>query len=304
MHTCLSILITLLLSVLGFGPDAKADVRDHLGGTRAVIDDTGELLQTVNYYPYGMPFPETANIQPYKYSKKELDMANGLNQYDFGARWYSHSTALFTTQDPLSEKYYALSPYTYCTGNPIMFIDPTGKETKAFVDERYESDRFISLAAAKYPSNNDIQIFAHGNTDKIAIFIDGKTSIIKSHTELLGIINNHFTSGKTITSKTNRTIVLHSCKTGSGKNSVAQKISKEMPNATIIAPDGFLIVGSKDGALGVSKTKNALDKQGHWNVFKDGKVVNTLPHDTKPNGDPGYSIYHSLLNYISNIFKR
>lgn len=77
-----------------------------------------------------------------------------------------------------------------------------------------------------------------------------------------------------------------------------------MPNATIIAPDGFLIVGSKDGELGVSKTKNALDKQGHWNVFKDGKVVNTLPHDTKPNGDPGYSIYHSLLNYISNIFKR
>ena len=48
MHTCLSILITLLLSVLGFSPDAKADVRDHLGSTRAVIDETGELLQTVN----------------------------------------------------------------------------------------------------------------------------------------------------------------------------------------------------------------------------------------------------------------
>ena len=126
MHTCLLILITLLLSVLGFGPDAKADACDHLGSTRAVIDDAGALLQTVNYYPYGMPFPETANIQPYKYSQKELYMANGLNQYDFGARWYSHSTALFTTQDPLAEKYYALSPYTYCGDNPINNVDING----------------------------------------------------------------------------------------------------------------------------------------------------------------------------------
>jgi hypothetical protein len=34
----LSILITLLLSVLGFSPDAKADVRDHLGGRFTTLD--------------------------------------------------------------------------------------------------------------------------------------------------------------------------------------------------------------------------------------------------------------------------
>ena len=48
MHARLFILATPLLSVLGFSPDAKADVRDHLGSTRAVIDEAGELLQTVN----------------------------------------------------------------------------------------------------------------------------------------------------------------------------------------------------------------------------------------------------------------
>ena len=57
MHTRLLILITILLSVLGFIPDAKADVCDHLGSTRAVIDEAGELLQTVNSvitkFPYG-----------------------------------------------------------------------------------------------------------------------------------------------------------------------------------------------------------------------------------------------------------
>ena len=135
MHTCLLILITLLLSVLGFGPDAKADACDHLGSTRAVIDDAGALLQTVNYYPYGMPFPETANIQPYKYSQKELDMANGLNQYDFGARWYSHSTALFTTQDKYSEKYFSYSPYTYCGDNPINNVDINGDSIAVILDQ-------------------------------------------------------------------------------------------------------------------------------------------------------------------------
>ena len=34
----LLILITLLLSVLGFGPDSKADVRDHLGGRFTTLD--------------------------------------------------------------------------------------------------------------------------------------------------------------------------------------------------------------------------------------------------------------------------
>ena len=101
---------------------------DYQGNNRIVINDNGVVEERINYYPYGMPFPETANIQPYKYSQKELDMANGLNQYDFGARWYSHATALFTTQDPLAEKYYALSPYIYCAGNPIMLTDPTGMD--------------------------------------------------------------------------------------------------------------------------------------------------------------------------------
>ena len=48
------------------------------------------------------------------YGGKELQTVNGLNLYDFHARWQDYATCWFTTQDPLAEKYNALFPYTYC----------------------------------------------------------------------------------------------------------------------------------------------------------------------------------------------
>jgi len=38
----------------------------------------------------------------------------------------------FTGVDPLCEKYYSISPYAYCAGNPIKFIDPDGRELYKF----------------------------------------------------------------------------------------------------------------------------------------------------------------------------
>ncbi len=28
--------------------------------------------------------------------------------------------------DPLAEKYYSISPYAYCAGNPVNLVDPDG----------------------------------------------------------------------------------------------------------------------------------------------------------------------------------
>jgi hypothetical protein len=47
----------------------------------------------------------------------------------------------FTTQDPLAEKYYSISPYAYCANNPMNRIDPTGMDTvsiqeNGFVDPK------------------------------------------------------------------------------------------------------------------------------------------------------------------------
>ncbi len=72
--------------------------------------------------------------QPYKFGGKELITANGLNEYDFGARWYYSAVPGFTKPDPMCEKYPWLSPYLYCANNPINNIDPTGMDWVASID--------------------------------------------------------------------------------------------------------------------------------------------------------------------------
>lgn len=105
-------------------------IKDHLGNNRVVANASGGATQSTQYYPFGMAFAEGTTMeqgkQPYKYNGKELDQSHGLNQYDYSARFYDPAYNRFTTQDPLAEKYYSISPYVYCANNPIKFIDPTG----------------------------------------------------------------------------------------------------------------------------------------------------------------------------------
>ena len=53
--------------------------------------------------------------------------AAGSPYLDFGARVYDPRTAAWLSQDPLAEKYYSISPYAYCAGNPVNLVDPDGR---------------------------------------------------------------------------------------------------------------------------------------------------------------------------------
>ena len=103
-------------------------LKDHQGNNRVVISQSGTVEETSHYYPFGGVFASAGNVQPYKYNGKELDTKKGLNWYDYRARHYDAALGRFTTNDPLAEKYYSMSPYTYCADNPVKFIDPNGME--------------------------------------------------------------------------------------------------------------------------------------------------------------------------------
>jgi hypothetical protein len=51
---------------------------------------------------------------------------NGLNYYDFHARWMDNAVPGFISPDPLAENHYYESPYAYCGGNPVSRTAPRG----------------------------------------------------------------------------------------------------------------------------------------------------------------------------------
>lgn len=106
-------------------------ITDYLGNISSVWNGTSNVVeQQTTYYPSGLPHRTStnANLQRYKYNGKELITNHGYDQYDYHARGYYPAIMRFTSVDPLAEKYTSISPYAYCANNPIMFIDPDGRD--------------------------------------------------------------------------------------------------------------------------------------------------------------------------------
>jgi RHS repeat-associated protein len=112
---------------------------DHLGSTLLITNLDGEVVQHVEYVPFGEVFIEERNNKwntPYLFNAKELDEETGL--YYYGARYYEPHTSVWLSVDPMQEKYPNISTYAYCVQNPIRYIDPTGMDWYTDNDGTYQ----------------------------------------------------------------------------------------------------------------------------------------------------------------------
>ena len=102
---------------------SQYNIPDHLGNVRSVVSSSGTVLQSTDYYPFGLAFSDS-NIASnrYLYNGKELeDYTLGtayLGTLDYGARHYDPRIARWTVPDPMAEKYYGVNAYSYCAGDP------------------------------------------------------------------------------------------------------------------------------------------------------------------------------------------
>ncbi len=105
--------------------------KDHLGSIRTVLNASGTVLEKNDYYPFGLRHANSAHVitanNRCKFNGKEEQTVGYLGLLDYGARMYDGQIGKWLSIDPLSEKFYSISPYSYCTNNPINYFDPDGK---------------------------------------------------------------------------------------------------------------------------------------------------------------------------------
>ena len=102
---------------------------DHLGSSSYITNLDGEVVQHIEYVPFGEVFIEERNNiwnTPYLFNAKEFDEETGL--YYYGARYYEPRLSLWISCDPLEENHYEISSYCYTGNNPIKYSDPNGED--------------------------------------------------------------------------------------------------------------------------------------------------------------------------------
>ena len=147
-----------------------------------VIRSDGALVQSATYYPYGEPHRDpaadagigiagpdlpmsatTSNTatastfsNPYLYGDKEYvrrSRRDGLREYVYGARMCVPSVTRFNSMDELCELRPWESPYLFCGGNPVRYVDPTGL---IFTDNAIPYAKELVAEAFSRMQNSDI----------------------------------------------------------------------------------------------------------------------------------------------------
>ncbi len=324
-------------------------LRDHLGSVRAVIDgDTGTVIEASDYYPFGKRIqvtapvsepvggsqyasePAVAPVAPatsvastsspnrWLFSGKESQsfLYANIPLLDFGARMYNPTIARWTTADPLSEKYYGISPYVYCLGNPISIIDPNGMDiwtmdekgnvvwVKESDDHRLYYMNNDGLLSDDYVSVSDRSIL--DDLTKTEAKVDGGAKV-GSHTSKSGI-NDIFKVFKFASDKTKVEWAVHrngdTYTIGTGHNSYSasswEDYTKDKPNATVHSHPG-IDIGNEISSMGYGTNYYNTDQRNVIDDVEQNGRITRKSYVYFPNSSRLYYVGYYNASFIRPI---
>ena len=120
------------------GNDVKFFLNDHLGSARCVVDKKGKILSKYDFSPFGVSednFTGTDLTPGYA----GLFFDGSVSMYLTRARVYDPQAGRFLQTDPQHRIPFGsqkdLSPYVYCGGDPVNYVDRNGAEPKFFMGQ-------------------------------------------------------------------------------------------------------------------------------------------------------------------------
>jgi len=168
-------------------------LKDHLGNTRVVFGSDGAVLQTTDYYPFGVAHTPKAkeNENRYLYNGKEQQDAliGGVkfDWYDYDARFYDPLIGRWHTLDPLCEVNRRWSPYRYAYDNPLSFIDPDG-----MLEDNYdiEEDGSIRVERTEDKTNTYSYHRKDGTTEDLGTYKKNENNLVQLPASGTSFVNN------------------------------------------------------------------------------------------------------------------
>ncbi|MFI3298010.1 MAG: RHS repeat-associated core domain-containing protein, partial [bacterium] len=279
---------------------------DHVGSAAWITNQNGTAVQHLQYMAWGELFADqrsTDYSERYTFSGKERDAETGFSY--FIARYYLSEYGIFGGVDQLSDKYSSISPYAYCANNPVMLVDPDGRENVIAINKKENPG--VYKASQNFPQNKSvIHIWAHGNEQGIELASNisikrdngstddyaGVGGLLKNNIDIKTFLETYSDVyvDNNLKSDALSVIVLHSCSTGKkvdGMAPIGQQIS-ELQNVLVVAPSENIQVTSDGvylgpGVIGVDANGHEFQKESRgWNVFYKGQKVDSFQGKTLP----------------------
>ena len=130
--------------------------------------------------------PRKGNRTPMNKIKcnEERDAETGCSY--FGARYYDPDlSALWLSVDPTADKYPGISPYAYCTWNPVRLVDPDGRDIWILIDNyrvKWSKNGLFNEDGSKYEGTDNFM--EQANLALNAIYEDNPMPLSKNTNSL------------------------------------------------------------------------------------------------------------------------
>jgi len=290
---------------------------DHIGTATYVTNEIAEPTQFFLNLPFGETMIEqqepTAYVNPHKFNAKELDDETGL--YYYGARYYNPKISIWYGIDPLAiynpvmeTQFYGdgqhnggvfylgnLNPYVYTYQNPVIYIDPNGKQSKSswvinWVPNQNGSFGIHRLAKsdATRRGENHWNIYAHGikGGGFQVLYNNGNENDIYSARQMIKAISSASKSFKEkLKGGEEITIKFVVCnertdKKDEGLIKTITEMTSLYPNITAEVSTGLVVVSYDENSAELTgvwdryAVPDAEGKKGSFLTIKNGKVIN------------------------------